>query len=126
METLANPRAGGRPNPTDKRVIALAALPIGLFRAIGDLAYVPIASSGNLMRVVESGYGGIVDKIGSSRRAAAVYASLNVAKSSPNGASAATMRESGRVSVPRRAIRRCGVFAGWRRSRPTTPPRGAA
>jgi uncharacterized membrane protein YoaK (UPF0700 family) len=54
----------------------VAALQIGLFRAIGDLAYVPIASTGNLMRFVESGYAGIIDKSVSSRRAAAVYASL--------------------------------------------------
>ena len=54
----------------------MAALQIGLFRTIGDLAYVPIASTGNLMRLVESGYSGIVDNRVSSRRAVAVYASL--------------------------------------------------
>lgn len=54
----------------------VAALQIGLFRAIGDLAYVPIATTGNLLRFVESGYDGVVGRSATSRRAAGVYASL--------------------------------------------------
>lgn len=38
----------------------MAAMQIGLFRNIGDLAYLPVATTGNLMRFVESGYDGIV------------------------------------------------------------------
>lgn len=64
------------PNLATIPISFVAALQIGLFRAIGDLAYVPIASTGNMMRLVESGYSGIVDNSASSRRAAAVYASL--------------------------------------------------
>ena len=40
----------------------LAALQMGLFRNIGDLAYLPVATTGNLMRFVESGYDGFVEK----------------------------------------------------------------
>lgn len=39
----------------------LAAVQIGLFRNIGDLAYLPVATTGNLMRCVESGYAGFVE-----------------------------------------------------------------
>jgi uncharacterized membrane protein YoaK (UPF0700 family) len=54
----------------------VAALQIGIFRAIGDLAYVPIATTGNLLRFVESSYGGVADGSAHSRRAAGVYAAL--------------------------------------------------
>ncbi|HKV19046.1 MAG TPA: YoaK family protein [Mycobacterium sp.] len=54
----------------------VSALQIGLFRAIGDLAYVPIATTGNLLRFVESSYGGVADGSATSRRAAFVYAAL--------------------------------------------------
>ena len=40
----------------------LAAVQIGLFRSIGDLAYLPVATTGNLMRFVEAGYDGFVGK----------------------------------------------------------------
>ncbi|MDT5129040.1 MAG: hypothetical protein QOH54_4684 [Mycobacterium sp.] len=40
----------------------LAAVQMGLFRNIGDLAYLPVATTGNLMRFVESGYDGLVGK----------------------------------------------------------------
>jgi uncharacterized membrane protein YoaK (UPF0700 family) len=54
----------------------VAALQIGLFRSIGDLAYVPIATTGNLMRLVESGYSGFIDNRAEPRRATGVYSSL--------------------------------------------------
>ena len=34
----------------------LAAVQIGLFRNVGDLAYLPVAATGNLMRFMESAY----------------------------------------------------------------------
>ena len=34
----------------------LAAVQIGLFRNVGDLAYLPVATTGNLMRFMESAY----------------------------------------------------------------------
>ena len=40
----------------------MAAMQIGLFRNIGDLAYLPVATTGNLMRFVEAGYDGFVEK----------------------------------------------------------------
>ena len=52
----------------------LAGIQIGLFRSIGDLAYMPLATTGNLMRLVEAGYDFFVDKNRSSRRAFMVYA----------------------------------------------------
>jgi uncharacterized membrane protein YoaK (UPF0700 family) len=57
----------------------LAAVQIGLFRSIGDLAYLPVATTGNLMRFVEAGYDGFVEKNASSRRAFGVYGALIVA-----------------------------------------------
>jgi uncharacterized membrane protein YoaK (UPF0700 family) len=52
----------------------LAGIQIGLFRSIGDLAYMPLATTGNLMRLVEAGYDFFVEKNSSSRRAFMVYA----------------------------------------------------
>lgn len=57
----------------------LAAVQIGLFRSIGDLAYLPVATTGNLMRFVEAGYDGFVEKHATSRRAFGVYGALIVA-----------------------------------------------
>ena len=54
----------------------LAAMQIGLFRNIGDLAYMPVATTGNLMRLMESWYDAFVEKHVESRRAFAVYAAL--------------------------------------------------
>ena len=54
----------------------LAGMQIGLFRNIGDLAYLPVATTGNLMRMVEAGYDGFVEKVASSRRACAIYAGV--------------------------------------------------
>jgi uncharacterized membrane protein YoaK (UPF0700 family) len=57
----------------------LAGMQIGLFRRIGDLMYMPVATTGNLMRLVEAGYRGFVEKDGLSRRAFGVYAALTAA-----------------------------------------------
>ena len=57
----------------------LAAVQIGLFRSIGDLAYLPVATTGNLMRLVEAGYDGFVEKNASSRKAFGVYGALILA-----------------------------------------------
>jgi uncharacterized membrane protein YoaK (UPF0700 family) len=54
----------------------LAGMQIGLFRSIGDLVYIPVATTGNLMRFVESGYAAFVEKQRESRRAFGVYAAL--------------------------------------------------
>lgn len=54
----------------------LAGLQIGLFRNIGDLNYLPVATTGNLMRLVETGYMGFVDGEPDSRRAFGVYGTL--------------------------------------------------
>jgi uncharacterized membrane protein YoaK (UPF0700 family) len=54
----------------------LAAVQMGLFRNVGDLAYLPVATTGNLMRFVESGYDGFVEKQSASRRACGVYGTL--------------------------------------------------
>ncbi len=54
----------------------LAAMQIGLFRNIGDLAYLPVATTGNLMRFMESGYDAFVGKKRESRRAFGVYGAL--------------------------------------------------
>lgn len=57
----------------------LAALQMGLFRNIGDLAYLPVATTGNLMRFVESGYDGFVERQAASRRAFGIYGALILA-----------------------------------------------
>jgi uncharacterized membrane protein YoaK (UPF0700 family) len=57
----------------------LAAVQIGLFRSIGDLAYLPVATTGNLMRFVEAGYDGFVEKNAGSRKAFGVYGALILA-----------------------------------------------
>jgi uncharacterized membrane protein YoaK (UPF0700 family) len=56
----------------------LAAMQMGLFRNIGDLAYLPVATTGNLMRFVESGYDGFIEKRTASRRACGIYGTLIV------------------------------------------------
>src|SRR6185437_8619925 len=57
----------------------LAAVQIGLFRNVGDLAYLPVATTGNLMRFVEAGYDGFVEKRAESLRAFGVYGALILA-----------------------------------------------
>lgn len=54
----------------------VAALQIGLFRSIGDLAYLPVATTGNLKRLMESGYDGFVEKERAPRRTCAIYGAL--------------------------------------------------
>jgi uncharacterized membrane protein YoaK (UPF0700 family) len=57
----------------------LAAVQIGLFRNIGDLAYLPVATTGNLMRFLESAYDSVVDKKVEARRPLLVYGTLIIA-----------------------------------------------
>jgi uncharacterized membrane protein YoaK (UPF0700 family) len=57
----------------------LAAVQIGLFRKIGDLAYLPVATTGNLMRFMESAYDSVVEKRAAARRPLVVYGTLIVA-----------------------------------------------
>ena len=57
----------------------LAALQMGLFRNIGDLAYLPVATTGNLMRFVEAGYDGVVEGNLAARRASGIYGALILA-----------------------------------------------
>jgi uncharacterized membrane protein YoaK (UPF0700 family) len=56
----------------------VAAMQIGLFRNIGDFVYLPVATTGNLMRLVESGYTGFVDHDATARRAFNIYAALTL------------------------------------------------
>ena len=63
----------------DRADLFLAAMQIGLFRGIGDLAYLPVATTGNLMRFLESGYEAVVEKHAEARRARGVYGALIVA-----------------------------------------------
>jgi uncharacterized membrane protein YoaK (UPF0700 family) len=57
----------------------LAAMQISLFRNVGELVYLPVATTGNLLRVVEAGYDGLVEKKAASRRAFGVYGALTLA-----------------------------------------------
>ncbi len=57
----------------------VAAIQIGLFRNIGGFVYLPVATTGNLMRLVEAGYTGFVDHDATSRRAFGTYAALTAA-----------------------------------------------
>jgi uncharacterized membrane protein YoaK (UPF0700 family) len=57
----------------------MAAMQIGLFRNIGDLAYLPVATTGNLMRFVESGYDGIVQRKPDALRSSGIYGTVIVA-----------------------------------------------
>jgi uncharacterized membrane protein YoaK (UPF0700 family) len=51
---------------------------IGLFRNIGELVYLPVATTGNLMRFVEAGYEGYVAKKAGAQRPFRVYSSLTL------------------------------------------------
>jgi uncharacterized membrane protein YoaK (UPF0700 family) len=57
----------------------LAGVQMGLFRNIGDLAYLPVATTGNLMRFVETGYDGFLERNAESRRASGIYGTLILA-----------------------------------------------
>ncbi len=54
----------------------LAALQMELFRTIGDLNYMAIATTGNLMRLVEAGYGVTVDRKPDARRPFGTYVAI--------------------------------------------------
>jgi uncharacterized membrane protein YoaK (UPF0700 family) len=54
----------------------VAALQMGLFRTVADLAYMPVATTGNLMRLVEAGYTGMADHDPPARQASRIYAVL--------------------------------------------------
>ncbi|WP_072691586.1 YoaK family protein [Rhodococcus marinonascens] len=54
----------------------VAALQIGLFRTVGSLSYIAIATTGNLMRFTESAYAGFVGKDRESRKTTAVYGTI--------------------------------------------------
>src|SRR6185312_6043812 len=54
----------------------LAAMQFTLFRSIGDLTYIAVATTGNLMRFVESGYSVLVDEDATARQAFRVYGTL--------------------------------------------------
>jgi uncharacterized membrane protein YoaK (UPF0700 family) len=73
----------------------LAAMQIGLFRNIGDLVYLPVATTGNLMRLVEAGYDGFVERRPASRRAFGVYGSLTLVFASGALVGAVTTRAWG-------------------------------
>ena len=49
---------------------------MGLFRNVGDLAYLPVATTGNLMRFVESAFDGFVERSPTARRACGIYGTL--------------------------------------------------
>ncbi|MEZ0051924.1 uncharacterized membrane protein YoaK (UPF0700 family) [Mycobacterium sp. MAA66] len=57
----------------------VAAMQMALFRSIGDLTFVAIATTGNLMRFVEQGYAGIVKRDAEGRRGFRVYALMILA-----------------------------------------------
>ncbi len=54
----------------------LAAMQFTLFRSIGDLTYIAVATTGNLMRLVESAYSVLVDRDDAARLAFRVYGTL--------------------------------------------------
>lgn len=54
----------------------LSAVQMGLFRSIGDLAYLPVATTGNLMRFVESAFDGLIERSAEARRACRIYGTL--------------------------------------------------
>ena len=56
----------------------VAGIQIGLFRSIGDLVYIPLATTGNIMRLVESGYTGFVDRLPAGRAAFDTYGLLTL------------------------------------------------
>lgn len=57
----------------------MAAMQIGLFRNIGDLAYLPVATTGNLMRLIESGYDGLVEKNPGALKSSGIYGTVVIA-----------------------------------------------
>ena len=54
----------------------VTAMLIGLFRNVGELSYIAVATTGNLMRLVESGYTALVDRDAKARSAIPVYGAI--------------------------------------------------
>ncbi|NMN94716.1 YoaK family protein [Antrihabitans stalactiti] len=54
----------------------VAAIQMGLFRTVGSLSYMAIATTGNLLRFTEALYAGVVDHKPESRKVAGVYARI--------------------------------------------------
>ena len=54
----------------------LAGTQMGLFQSVGDLIYLPLATTGSIMRLVEAGYGNIVERDRASRQGLRVYGAL--------------------------------------------------
>lgn len=54
----------------------VTAMLIGLFRNVGELAYIAVATTGNLMRLMESSYSALVDHDGKARAAVPVYCAI--------------------------------------------------
>jgi uncharacterized membrane protein YoaK (UPF0700 family) len=78
----------------------VAAIQIGLFRTVGDLAFIAIATTGNLMRFTESGYAVFVEKKRESRRAMGIYAAIITAF-------------AGGAAIGAIATEQLGVTAAW-------------
>ena len=57
-------------------ITVVSAMQLELFRSIGDLSYAPIATTGNLMRLVESGHAQLRHRDETSRRALGTYLSV--------------------------------------------------
>lgn len=54
----------------------VAAMLMELFRTVGQLSYMAIATTGNLMRFTEAAYGGFIERNRESRRSTAVYSAI--------------------------------------------------
>lgn len=78
----------------------VAGIQIGLFRSIGDLVYIPLATTGNIMRMVEFGYATLVGREQNARRAFATYGLL-------------TLFFAGGAVVGAYATRTLGIQAIW-------------
>ena len=57
-------------------VAFVAAIQLGLFRTVGSLNYITIATTGNLMRVTEALYGRFVEHDDEKRKPAGVYGAI--------------------------------------------------
>lgn len=80
-------------------IACLAGLQIGLFRNIGELNYLPVATTGNLMRVVEAGYRGFVDDESGQRQAFRMYSSLITAFATGAAIGAAATKALGHHAI---------------------------
>jgi uncharacterized membrane protein YoaK (UPF0700 family) len=56
----------------------VAATQMSLFRNVNDLPYFALATTGNLMRFIEAGYTGLIERQGNSRREFVIYGTLTV------------------------------------------------